>query len=90
MYLYIYVCMLVYVQNHRRHPDQCYSQSWKGLWEPRRGAGQVLLSSGGGKIKDNIMDELELEVGFKSEKDLQKRVQAIPGQRDFGNNSREI
>ena len=60
------------------------------LWEPRRGAGQVLLSSGGGKIKDNIMDELELEVGFKSDKDLQKRVQAIPGQRDSGNNSREM
>ena len=86
----MYVCVLVYVQNHRRHPDRCYGQSWKGLWEPRRGAGQVLLSSGGGKIKDHIMDELELEVGFKSDKDLQKRVQAIPGQRDCGNNSREM
>lgn len=62
----------------------------RGCGNPGEGAGQVLLSSGGGKIKDNIMDELELEVGFKSDKDLQKRVQAIPGQRDFGNNSREI
>lgn len=35
------------------------------------------------------MDELELEVVFKSDKDLQKPVQAIPSQRDRGNNSRE-
>lgn len=32
-----------------------------------------------GSIKDSIMEELELELGFKSDKDLQKGSKAIPG-----------
>lgn len=69
--------MFVYVYNQRRQPYPYYSQSWKRLWEPRGGAGQVLLSES--KIKDSIMEELELELGFKSDKDLQKGSKAIPG-----------
>lgn len=34
---------------------------------------------GRGKIKDSIMEELELKLGFKSDKDLQKGSKAIPG-----------
>lgn len=48
MYKYTCVCVyvFVYVYNQRRQPYPYYSQSWKRLWEPRGGAGQVLLSGG--------------------------------------------
>lgn len=74
VYLHLYRCLLstsisistsISLSNHRRQHDLCGSQSWKGLWKLRGGAGQALRSRAGGEIQEDLMEVLELELGLK-------------------------